>query len=140
MKLSKFLLIMLAGAQFSTACAVISSTQATQSSNPQATKSSDPKPAPMVAQAKEPAAKSRMRMLQAAEAACMAETTQYAPLDELERRGYASDPSEGKLANYKFKIRVPSDGFKITAVPLKYGVSGIRSFFSDQPNPILPPH
>src|SRR5262249_18275518 len=126
MKLLRFFLVVLAFVQATAGSAVVTSTQATQTS--------DPKPAPIAAEANEAAAQGRLRQLLAAEATCLADTTEYAELDVLVRKQYVNDPSEGRLANYRFDIRVTANGFEITAVPLKYGVSGLRSFYADQTN------
>ena len=42
------------------------------------------------------------------------------------------DPSEGKLARYRFEVRVKPNGFEATAVPENYGVTGKQSFYLDE--------
>jgi len=93
-----------------------------------------PQQVPQVIAANESAAIMRMRRIIVVEQSYQVETAQYASLDDLVQKGYTSDPSEGKLSNYRIDVRVTSSGFEITAVPLKYGVSGLRSFYADETN------
>jgi uncharacterized lipoprotein YajG len=93
-----------------------------------------PEQVPMVIAANELAAQSRLRSIVTAEQSYQAETAQYGSLDELIKRNYISDPSEGKLTGYRFEVKVTSNGFELTAVPEKYGITGKRSFFVDESN------
>jgi hypothetical protein len=90
--------------------------------------------APQVNAANELAALGRLRSLATSEISYKAQTGQYGTLEELINQGYVADPSRGKLTGYNFAIRVTADGFQITAVPDRYGVTGLRSFFVDESN------
>ena len=99
----------------------------------QKTEDKRPEQLPQVTAANEMAAISRLRSIATAEMAYMMESaTEYATLGELIEKGLIGDPNDGKLANYKFDIKVKSGGFEATAVPLRYGVSGKRSFIVDE--------
>src|ERR1700755_880634 len=56
----------------------------------------------------------------------------YANLDDLVKQGFLRSPSDGQLANYKFDVTLTEHSFHATAVPIKYGVSGLRSFYMDE--------
>ncbi|HWC76832.1 MAG TPA: hypothetical protein VG778_05190 [Blastocatellia bacterium] len=87
----------------------------------------------MVIAANETAAKARLLAISTAEAVYQAESGgEFATLEELEEAEYMGDPSEGKLANYRFEVRVKPGGFEATAVPEKYGVTGNNSFYIDE--------
>ena len=88
----------------------------------------------MVSAADELAARSRLQALVTAEAgyAATSPTGEYATLDQLIAQGLTSDPSAGKLARYRFEVKVTPHGFEATAVPETYGVTGNRSFFVDE--------
>ena len=88
----------------------------------------------MITAADEIAARGRLLAIVTAEAGyqATAPTGQYATLDELIAKGFITDPSAGKLARYRFEVKVTSRGFEATAVPEKYGVTGNRSFFVDE--------
>ena len=91
--------------------------------------------APQVTAANELAALTRLQAIGRAEMAYQAESAgQYATLDELIKRGMVNDPSQGKLTGYKFDLRVTAHGFAATATPERYGVSGKRSFYTDEQN------
>jgi hypothetical protein len=88
----------------------------------------------MITAADELAARSRLQAIVTAEAGYQATAPagEYATLEELIAKGLTSDPTEGKLARYRFEVKVTPHGFEATAVPEKYGVSGNRSFFVDE--------
>ena len=91
----------------------------------------------LVTAANETAAISRLRGIAAAEARYGVESGgEYGTLDQLIEKRYLRDPSEGKLSGYRFEIRVKSGGFQVTAVPIKFGVTGNRSFYLDETNTI----
>jgi hypothetical protein len=90
--------------------------------------------APQVNVANELAALGRLRSLATAEMSYKAQNGQYGTLDELISQAFVADPSSGKLSGYNFAIRVTTDGFQITAVPDRYGVTGLRSFYVDESN------
>ena len=56
----------------------------------------------------------------------------YATMEQLIEKGLLADPSQGKLALYRFDVRVTEHGFQATAVPAKYGITGKRSFYMDE--------
>jgi hypothetical protein len=89
---------------------------------------------PLVTAADETAAKARMIAIADAEAIHQMEcaTGEYAPLEELTTRHNLTDPSAGRLARYRFEVKVKPGGFEATAVPEKYGVTGKRSFYIDE--------
>jgi hypothetical protein len=58
----------------------------------------------------------------------------FATLDDLIQKGYANDPSKGKLTGYKLEVKVGSDGFQATATPEKFPITGKRSFYIDERN------
>jgi hypothetical protein len=89
---------------------------------------------PQVNAANEMAALGRLRSLASAEARFNLENGRYGTLDELIRENHVSDPSDGRLSGYRFDIRVTPSGFEITAVPERYGISGKRSFYTDESN------
>jgi len=88
----------------------------------------------MITAADEIAARGRLLAIVTAEAGYQATAPagEYATLDELIAKGFITDPSTGKLARYRFEVKVTSRGFEATAVPEKYGVTGNRSFFVDE--------
>jgi hypothetical protein len=88
----------------------------------------------MITAADEIAARGRLLAIVTAEAGyqATAPSGEYATLDELIAKGFITDPSAGKLARYRFEVKVTSRGFEATAVPEKYGVTGNRSFFVDE--------
>ena len=91
--------------------------------------------APQATAANEIAAMARLSAIGRAEIMYQAESGgQYAPLDELIRRGAATDPAKGNLTGYKFEVKVTAHGFAATATPERYGVTGKRSFYVDEQN------
>jgi hypothetical protein len=86
----------------------------------------------MVTVADELAAKGRLMAIGTAEAVYRAENGTFATLEELVSTGLLGDPTSGKLARYRFEVRVKPDGFEATAVPEKYGVTGKQSFYLDE--------
>ena len=88
----------------------------------------------MITAADEIAARGRLQAIVTAEAGYQATAPagEYATLEELISKGLMNDPSAGKLARYRFEVKVTSHGFEATAVPEKYGVTGNRSFFVDE--------
>ena len=88
----------------------------------------------MVSVADELAARSRLQAIVTAEAgyAATSPSGQYATLDQLVEQGLTSNPTQGKLARYRFDVKVTPRGFEATAVPETYGVTGNRSFFVDE--------
>jgi len=86
-----------------------------------------------VTAADEIAAKLRLLAIAHAEQNYQTETTgEYGTLDDLKSKGYLIDDSGGKLNRYKFDVTLRPHGFEATAVPEKYGISGIRSFYVDE--------
>ena len=91
--------------------------------------------APHVTAANEIAAMARLTAIARAETMYQAESGgRYASLDELIQKGYANDPSKGKLTGYKLEVRVGGDGFQATATPEKFPITGKRSFYIDENN------
>src|SRR5262245_1563386 len=89
----------------------------------------------LVSAANETAALARLRSIATAEQRYMLESGgEYATLDTLIGKRIIGDPDSGKLNNYRFSVRVKPGGFEATAEPVKYGVSGIRSFYIDESN------
>ena len=88
----------------------------------------------MITAADELAARSRLQAIVTAETgyAATSATGQYATLEQLIEQGLTSNPSQGKLARYRFDVKITSHGFEATAVPETYGVTGNRSFFVDE--------
>jgi len=88
----------------------------------------------MVTAADEIAARGRLQAIVTAEAGYQAidGSGRYATLDELISKGMINDPSDGKLARYRFEVKVTEHGFEATAVPEKYGITGNQSFFVDE--------
>ena len=79
----------------------------------------------------------RLRAIAAAEARYQVESGgEYGSLDQLIQKGYASDPSRGKLTGYRFEVQVRGRGFQVTAVPERFGITGKRSFYVDETNVI----
>jgi hypothetical protein len=88
---------------------------------------------PQVTVGNEMAAITRLRSIGIAETQYQIDSGgRYATLDELIAARLVGDPSEGKLTNYRFAVKIKPGGFEATAVPLKYGVSGKRSFYLDE--------
>lgn len=88
---------------------------------------------PQVIAGNEMAAISRLRSIVTAEMALQFEGDgKYATLDELVAKGAMSNPSHGKLAGYRFDVKVKPGGFEATAVPETFGVTGRRSFYVDE--------
>jgi len=91
--------------------------------------------APHATAANEIAAMARLTAIAKAEMMYQAESGgRFASLDELIQKGYANDPSKGKLTGYKLEVRVSSDGFQATATPEKFPITGKRSFYIDEGN------
>jgi hypothetical protein len=91
--------------------------------------------APHATAANEMAAMTRLTAIAKAEMMYQAESGgRFATLDELIRKGFANDPSKGKLTGYKLEVRVAGDGFQATATPEKFPVTGKRSFYIDERN------
>jgi len=87
----------------------------------------------MVTVADEMAAQTRLQAIAVAEERYSVENAGvYATLRELIDNGYVNDPTQGKLSGYRFEVRVAERGFQATAVPVKYGVTGKRSFYVDE--------
>ena len=88
----------------------------------------------MITAGDEIAARGRLQAITTAEAGYQATSPsgEYGTLDELVSKGLMNDPSAGKLARYRFEVKVTSHGFEATAVPENYGVTGTRSFFVDE--------
>lgn len=90
---------------------------------------------PQVTVANEMAAMTRLQSIAMAEAQYQIDSGgQYATLEELIEKKFVGDPSAGKLTGYRFEVRVVENGFEATAVPVKYPITGRRSFFIDQSN------
>ena len=83
--------------------------------------------------ADEIAARLRLLAIAHAEQGYQTETTgEYGTLDQLKAKGYLMDDSGGQLRRYKFDVTLRPNGFEATAVPEKYGVTGVRSFYIDE--------
>ena len=81
----------------------------------------------------EMAAMARLRSIATAEIQYQVDSGgNYATLDQLIKNRLITDPSEGKLAGYRFEVRVRPSGYEATAVPVRVGVSGKRSFYIDE--------
>jgi hypothetical protein len=90
---------------------------------------------PQVIAANEMAAQARLRSIANAEAQYQIDSGgSFAMLDVLVDKHLLGDPSHGKLTGYKFEVTVSDGGFEATAVPVKFGVTGRRSFLIDQSN------
>lgn len=94
-----------------------------------------PEQSVMVTAANETAAMARIRAIAAAEARYQIDSGgEYGTMEQLIEKRFLSDPSSGKLTGYRFDVQLKPGGFKITAVPEKFGVSGNRSFYMDETN------
>jgi hypothetical protein len=92
-----------------------------------------PQQAPHVIVANELAAMSRLRSIATAEIQYQLEAGGgYGSLDDLIEKGYLSDPSRGKLTGYRFEVRLKPGGYEATAAPIKFGITGRRSFYIDE--------
>lgn len=92
-----------------------------------------PQQLPQVTVADELAAMTRLQAIADAQAYYQIESGgSYASLEQLVGKGFMLDPSKGKLAGYRFDVRVKANGFEATAVPVKYAVTGRRSFYIDE--------
>ncbi len=112
---------------WASACAI----QTKQEQQPQ----QPPQQSPLVTAANETAAMARLRSIATAEARYGVETGgEYGTLDQLIQNRYIGDPAGGKLSGYVYEIRVRPGGFQATAVPVKFGVTGTRSFYLDETN------
>lgn len=91
--------------------------------------------APQVTAGNEVAARARLSAIAKAEMMYQAESGgSFATLDELVEKGYANDPTRGKLTGYKLEVRVSGNGFQATATPEKFAITGRRSFYIDERN------
>jgi hypothetical protein len=91
--------------------------------------------APHATAANEIAAMARLRAIAMAETHYQIESSgKYGTLDQLIKKGLVNDPSQGKLTGYKFDVEVTADGFRATAAPERFGVTGKRSFYIDERN------
>jgi hypothetical protein len=89
----------------------------------------------LVTAANETDVMARLRAIAAAEARYGIESGgEYGTLEQLIQTRYINDPSSGKLTGYRFEVRVKPGGFEATAVPVKFGVTGTRSFYLDETN------
>jgi len=89
----------------------------------------------LVTAANETAAMARLRAIVSAERVYQVESGgEYGSLDQLIQKRFVNDPSGGKLTGYRFDVQVRPGGFQVTAVPEKYGVTGKRSFYTDETN------
>lgn len=90
---------------------------------------------PHATAANEIAAMARLTAIARAEMMYQAESGgTFAPLDELIRKGFVNDPSKGKLTGYELEVKVSGSGFRATATPEKFPVTGKRSFYIDESN------
>jgi hypothetical protein len=73
----------------------------------------------MITAADELAARGRLQAIVTAEAGYQATAPagEYATLDELISKGLMNDPSAGKLARYRFEVKVTSTASKLTSGP-----------------------
>ena len=91
--------------------------------------------APHATAANEMAAMTRLTAIAKAEMMYQVESGgRYGSLDELIQKGFANDPSKGKLTGYRLEVKVGSDGFQATATPEKFPITGKRSFYIDERN------
>jgi hypothetical protein len=92
-----------------------------------------PEQSALVTAANETAAMARLRAIVSAERLYQVDSGgQYATLDQLIQKRFVNDPSGGKLTGYRFDVQVRAGGFQLTAVPEKYGITGKRSFYTDE--------
>ena len=90
---------------------------------------------PHATAANEMAAMTRLTAIAKAEMMYQVESGgRYGSLDELIQKGFANDPSKGKLTGYRLEVKVGSDGFQATATPEKFPITGKRSFYIDERN------
>jgi type IV pilus assembly protein PilA len=81
----------------------------------------------------ETAAIQAMRTLHTAEVQCFSQNNRYASsLRELGGKWIAGDLAAGKKGGYKFRLDETPSGYAIHAEPVKFGVNGKRTFYSDE--------
>ena len=98
-----------------------------------ATKQAATDQAPQVIAANEMAAIARLRSIATAEIQYQLDSGgNYATLDELIKNRLIGDLSEAKLNGYRFDVRVMPGRFEATAVPVRFGITGRRSFYVDE--------
>ena len=89
--------------------------------------------APQVIAGNEMAAVARLRSIATAEMQYQLDSGgSYATLDELIKNRLIGDLSEAKLNGYRFDVRVTPGRFEATAVPVRFGITGKRSFYVDE--------
>ena len=88
---------------------------------------------PQVIAGNEMAAVARLRSIATAEMQYQLDSGgSYATLDELIKNRLIGDLSEAKLNGYRFDVRVMPGRFEATAVPVRFGITGKRSFYVDE--------
>ena len=94
-----------------------------------------PEQSVLVTAANELAAMTRLRAIAMAEASYQVESGgEYGTLDQLIQKRFVNDPSGGKLTGYRFEVQVKPGGFRVMAIPEKFGITGKRSFYVDETN------
>ena len=89
--------------------------------------------APQVIAGNEMAAIARLRSIATAEMQYQLDSGgSYATMDELIKNRLIGDLSEAKLNGYRFDVRVTAGRFEATAVPVRFGITGKRSFYVDE--------
>lgn len=89
--------------------------------------------APQVIAGNEMAAVARLRSIATAEMQYQLDSGgSYATMDELIKNRLIGDLSEAKLNGYRFDVRVTPGRFEATAVPVRFGITGKRSFYVDE--------
>lgn len=89
--------------------------------------------APQVIAGNEMAAIARLRSIATAEMQYQMDSGgNYATMDELIKNRLISDLSEARLNGYRFDVRVQPGRFEATAVPVRVGITGKRSFYVDE--------
>jgi hypothetical protein len=101
--------------------------------NSPTTKQAATEQVPQVIAGNEMAAIARLRSIATAEMQYQFDSGgSYATLDELIKNRMISDLSEAKLNGYRFDVRVRPGRFEATAVPVRFGITGKRSFYVDE--------
>ncbi len=98
-----------------------------------ATKQAATDQAPQVIAGNEMAAIARLRSIATAEMQYQFDSGgNYATMDELIKNRLIGDLSEAKLNGYRFDVRVMPGRFEAIAVPVRFGITGKRSFYVDE--------
>jgi Tfp pilus assembly protein PilE len=87
----------------------------------------------MVMHTEETAAMQAIRTLHTARMQCFSQNNHYAAsLRELAGKWITADLASGVKGGYKFRLDDSPSGYVIHAEPVKYGVNGKRTFYSDE--------